>query len=211
MDRDAYGFAVRPQHIQRYREYANIYKEEEEERSDRWKSFLDRLAEPVQLPVNGSTSEEAAGNLITEATEEEVDDSLLKETEGDSLNDEKRNSDVSCEDLTENEDKKSKANRRIHRIQIWAETRPSLRVIEDVMCLRVKKKPDQVREQQDDMKEKTYNQKVILKVHQETLHLERKNGKGRLRRSTFALCFSYMFSTQPEMFYIYHLMILFVI
>ncbi|CAI0442922.1 unnamed protein product [Linum tenue] len=154
MDRDAYGFAVRPQHIQRYREYANIYKEEEEERSDRWKSFLDRLAEPVQLPVNGSTSEEAAGNLITEATEEEVDDSLLKETEGDSLNDEKRNSDVSCEDLTENEDKKSKANRRIHRIQIWAETRPSLRVIEDVMCLRVKKKPDQVREQQDDMKEK---------------------------------------------------------
>ncbi|CAL1387179.1 unnamed protein product [Linum trigynum] len=154
LKRDAYGFAVRPQHIQRYREYANIYKEEEEERSDRWKSFLDRLAEPAQLPINGSTSEEAAGNLITEATEEEVDDSLLKETEGDSLNDEKRNSDVSCEDLTENEDKKSKANRRIHRIQIWAETRPSLRVIEDVMCLRVKKKPDQVREQQDDMKEK---------------------------------------------------------
>lgn len=25
-DRDAYGFAVRPQHVQRYREYANIYK-----------------------------------------------------------------------------------------------------------------------------------------------------------------------------------------
>ncbi|GFY84607.1 Ypt/Rab-GAP domain of gyp1p superfamily protein [Actinidia rufa] len=29
--RDAYGFAVRPQHVQRYHEYANIYKEEEEE------------------------------------------------------------------------------------------------------------------------------------------------------------------------------------
>ncbi|ONM36613.1 TBC1 domain family member 8B isoform X2 [Zea mays] len=43
--RDAYGFAVRPQHLQRYREYANIYKEEEEERSDRWKNFLDRQAE----------------------------------------------------------------------------------------------------------------------------------------------------------------------
>jgi hypothetical protein len=26
VDRDAYGFAVRPQHVQRYREYANIYK-----------------------------------------------------------------------------------------------------------------------------------------------------------------------------------------
>lgn len=26
VNRDAYGFAVRPQHVQRYREYANIYK-----------------------------------------------------------------------------------------------------------------------------------------------------------------------------------------
>lgn len=26
LNRDAYGFAVRPQHLQRYREYANIYK-----------------------------------------------------------------------------------------------------------------------------------------------------------------------------------------
>uniref|UniRef100_A0A0D9VSP4 Rab-GAP TBC domain-containing protein n=1 Tax=Leersia perrieri TaxID=77586 RepID=A0A0D9VSP4_9ORYZ len=43
--RDAYGFAVRPQHLQRFREYAKIYKEEEEERADRWKDFLDRLAE----------------------------------------------------------------------------------------------------------------------------------------------------------------------
>ncbi|CAI0411595.1 unnamed protein product [Linum tenue] len=148
MNRDAYGFAVRPQHIQRYRQYANIYKEEEEERSDRWKSFLDRLAEPAQRPpVNGSPSEEATGTTITEATEEEADDNLVKETE-------KRSSDVSCEDLTEKEEKKSKANRRIHRIQIWTETRQSLRVIEDLMSVRVKKKPDQVKEQQDDTNEK---------------------------------------------------------
>lgn len=26
VNRDGYGFALRPQHIQRYREYANIYK-----------------------------------------------------------------------------------------------------------------------------------------------------------------------------------------
>ncbi|CAL4908616.1 unnamed protein product [Urochloa decumbens] len=43
--RDAYGFAVRPQHLQRYKEYAGIYKEEEEERSDRWKHFLERQPE----------------------------------------------------------------------------------------------------------------------------------------------------------------------
>ncbi|VAH08272.1 unnamed protein product [Triticum turgidum subsp. durum] len=42
--RDAYGFAVRPQHLQRYKEYAGIYKEEEE-RSDRWKNFLERRSE----------------------------------------------------------------------------------------------------------------------------------------------------------------------
>lgn len=44
--RDAYGFAVRPQHSQRYGEYAKIYKEEEEERSQRWRIFLERLVEP---------------------------------------------------------------------------------------------------------------------------------------------------------------------
>lgn len=38
--RDAYGFAMRPQHAQRYREYANLYREEEEKRSDRWNDFF---------------------------------------------------------------------------------------------------------------------------------------------------------------------------
>ncbi|GMI71368.1 hypothetical protein like AT2G37290 [Hibiscus trionum] len=42
--RDAYGFAVRPQHIQTYRQYLNIYKEEEEERSEKWKVFLEHHA-----------------------------------------------------------------------------------------------------------------------------------------------------------------------
>ncbi|KAL6841294.1 hypothetical protein ACP4OV_028812 [Aristida adscensionis] len=52
--RDAYGFAVRPQHLQRYKEYAGIYKEEEEERSDRWKNFLER-----QTELSGQDSEAA--------------------------------------------------------------------------------------------------------------------------------------------------------
>ncbi|CAL9235864.1 unnamed protein product [Arabidopsis halleri] len=41
-DRDAYGFALRPQHVQRYQEYLNIYTEEETERAEKWKNFLDR-------------------------------------------------------------------------------------------------------------------------------------------------------------------------
>ncbi|MED6147975.1 hypothetical protein PIB30_048835 [Stylosanthes scabra] len=38
--RDSYGFALRPQYAQRYREYSSIYKEEEGERSEKWRSFL---------------------------------------------------------------------------------------------------------------------------------------------------------------------------
>ncbi|XP_044981952.1 TBC domain-containing protein C215.01 isoform X4 [Hordeum vulgare subsp. vulgare] len=52
--RDAYGFAVRPQHLQRFREYAKIYKEEEDERTHRWKDFLDRLADSADLPSTPS-------------------------------------------------------------------------------------------------------------------------------------------------------------
>ncbi|XVF55393.1 hypothetical protein PTKIN_Ptkin06aG0033000 [Pterospermum kingtungense] len=46
--RDAYGFSVRPQHIQTYRQYVNIYKEEEEERSEKWKIFLEQHAKKLQ-------------------------------------------------------------------------------------------------------------------------------------------------------------------
>ncbi|PUZ41593.1 hypothetical protein GQ55_9G517200 [Panicum hallii var. hallii] len=58
--RDAYGFAVRPQHLQRFREYAKIYKEEEEERAHRWRDFFDRLADYANVPVTPSVSPYAA-------------------------------------------------------------------------------------------------------------------------------------------------------
>ncbi|KAG2309323.1 hypothetical protein Bca4012_081700 [Brassica carinata] len=50
--RDAYGFSVRPHHVQRYREYVKIYQEEEEERSDRWNSFLKDHAQPGSSEIN---------------------------------------------------------------------------------------------------------------------------------------------------------------
>uniref|UniRef100_A0A0E0CZ03 Rab-GAP TBC domain-containing protein n=1 Tax=Oryza meridionalis TaxID=40149 RepID=A0A0E0CZ03_9ORYZ len=64
--RDAYGFAVRPQHLQRFREYAKIYKEEEEERADRWKDFLDRLAESaddIKASISPSKEDSAVGDV----------------------------------------------------------------------------------------------------------------------------------------------------
>ncbi|KAM0930520.1 hypothetical protein ACQ4PT_000920 [Festuca glaucescens] len=110
--RDAYGFAVRPQHLQRYREYANIYKEEEEERSDRWKNFLDRQAEDDE-----SSGEDA--KIVP------------------SIEDEGATGDAGTPDLS---DEKTPKQQRPHKIQIWSEIRPSLGHIGEMMSLRIKKK-----------------------------------------------------------------------
>ncbi|KAL9685937.1 hypothetical protein QQ045_023391 [Rhodiola kirilowii] len=53
--RDAYGFTVRPQHLQRFKEYASIFKEEEEERSDKRSKFLEQF---VELKESYSSEEE---------------------------------------------------------------------------------------------------------------------------------------------------------
>lgn len=135
--RDAYGFAVRPQHVQRYREYANIYKEEEEERSDRWKSFLERISESAQSRDNSSLEaiDEKEGNRKSE-----VDGSHRAAG---------ANSDESVDGIDPFTSKGSIENgldaaaeegKKTHKVQIWSEIRPSLRIIEDVMSVRVKKR-----------------------------------------------------------------------
>ncbi|CAA0830049.1 Ypt/Rab-GAP domain of gyp1p superfamily protein [Striga hermonthica] len=113
--RDAYGFAVRPQHLQRYREYANIYKEEEEERSDRWKHFLDRQCESAQLAVNRLSDD---NNVVKSNVESSIEDSLSED----------------CKEV------QSITESKVHQIQIWTEIRPSLWAIEDMMNSRVKKR-----------------------------------------------------------------------
>ncbi|XP_039037406.1 ecotropic viral integration site 5 protein homolog isoform X2 [Hibiscus syriacus] len=135
--RDAYGFAVRPQHLQRYREYANIYKEEEEERSDRWNDFLERQAESAQLPINGISSEEGKEASLAA---EDGNNVVEKGTEGDDLSERKSGSDSLSENDTEKEKMQSAPAKRVHQIQIWTEIRPTLRAIEDMMSIRVKKK-----------------------------------------------------------------------
>uniref|UniRef100_A0A0E0JQP4 Rab-GAP TBC domain-containing protein n=1 Tax=Oryza punctata TaxID=4537 RepID=A0A0E0JQP4_ORYPU len=112
--RDAYGFAVRPQHLQRYREYANIYKEEEEERSERWKNFLDSQAEYDEssgedAKVSPSAEDEEAGKKAEDGRSKLSDEQKVKQ-------------------------------QRPHKIQIWSAIRPSLGHIGEMMSLRVKKK-----------------------------------------------------------------------
>ncbi|KAJ6727159.1 ECOTROPIC VIRAL INTEGRATION SITE 5 PROTEIN-like protein [Salix purpurea] len=151
--RDAYGFAVRPQHLQRYREYANIYQEEEEERSDRWKTFLEQQADSSQLPINGTSSEKDIKELHAEATEQEINNGLEKGVEGDDISGEKPSSDILLENVTR-EEKQSATNKKTHGIQIWTEIRPSLHVIEDMMSLRIMRKGNQTKDQQDTKKER---------------------------------------------------------
>uniref|UniRef100_A0A5B6ZUM6 Putative TBC1 domain family member 8B n=1 Tax=Davidia involucrata TaxID=16924 RepID=A0A5B6ZUM6_DAVIN len=147
--RDAYGFTVRPQHLQRYREYANIYKEEEEERSDRWNDFLERQVESAQLPVTGLSTEQVDKALHAEATELEADVSLEKGIKGDELGRKKPGSDGLIENVTEKEEVRAATETKTHRVQIWTQIRPSLRVIEDMMSIRVKKRSNLPKNEQE--------------------------------------------------------------
>ncbi|CAL0320675.1 unnamed protein product [Lupinus luteus] len=138
--RDAYGFTVRPQHLQRYREYANIYKEEEEERSDRWNSFLERQATSSELATERLGVEEDETVLRAQASEEETDDNLKKGVDGDELSSGKPGSDGTAENGGQKEEVPASDETKVHRSQLWTDIRPSLRTIEDMMSTRVKKK-----------------------------------------------------------------------
>ncbi|ESQ52365.1 hypothetical protein EUTSA_v10016235mg [Eutrema salsugineum] len=71
--RDAYGFALRPQHVQRYKEYLSIYTEEETERAEKWKNFLDRLQDSAALSSSEDEFQEADGpDSGEESASEEV-------------------------------------------------------------------------------------------------------------------------------------------
>ncbi|KAA3454072.1 gtpase-activating protein [Gossypium australe] len=137
--RDAYGFAVRPQHVQRYREYANIYREEEEERSGRWNDFLERQADYAQLLTNEMPSEGRKEVLHIEVAED-GNNEARKGVEGDDLCKKKLGSDsLSAKDDAEKEKVLPAPEKRGRQTAIWTEIRPSLRAIEDMMSTRVKK------------------------------------------------------------------------
>lgn len=139
LKRDAYGFAVRPQHVHRYREYANIYKEEEMERSDRWKDFLERQAECAELPVKGLSIEDNCTELHVEASEVEADVSLENGVGGVDLDSKKSNADCLTENVMENKKLPPAKLDKTYQNLTWTKIRPSLCTIEDMMSSRVKK------------------------------------------------------------------------
>ncbi|PKA48516.1 hypothetical protein AXF42_Ash017415 [Apostasia shenzhenica] len=122
--RDAYGFVVRPQHLQRYREYANIYKEEEEERSDGWQKFLESRADSNHVPAPMGSQAALPADSETGLGD---DKDQVEHTE----NDESKETTVQNEPMEKE---------RVHKIQIWSRIKPSLAAIEELMSCRVKKK-----------------------------------------------------------------------
>ncbi|KAK9733461.1 hypothetical protein RND81_04G069100 [Saponaria officinalis] len=132
--RDSYGFAVRPQHLQRYREYGNIYKEEEEERSEKWTNFLLQCSESIQPHKPADKHLKAAeANVATGGTE------TVSEfrTERDDSSGENSTSISWKEAGAEKVAPLTKETKR-HNIKTWASLRRSLAPIETMMCVRVK-------------------------------------------------------------------------
>jgi hypothetical protein len=97
-------------------------QEEEEERSDRWKNFLDRQAEDDE-----SSGEDA--KIVP------------------SIEDEGATGDAGRPDLS---DEKTPKQQRPHKIQIWSEIRPSLGHIGEMMSLRIKKKKQSSADKEED-------------------------------------------------------------
>ncbi|KAK7310307.1 hypothetical protein RJT34_07742 [Clitoria ternatea] len=151
--RDAYGFTVRPQHLQRYREYANIYKEEEEERSDRWNSFLEREAESSELAL-----ERLVAGEDEKVLSDEVDASLEKGEDGhEASNQVAGGSDSTVENGCQKEELPAPEETKVHRVQLWTEIRPSLQTIEDMMSIRVKKKTGGPLKDEEDSEEEFFD------------------------------------------------------
>ncbi|XP_062117064.1 uncharacterized protein LOC133830956 [Humulus lupulus] len=137
--RDSYGFALRPQHAQRYREYANIYKEEEGERSSRWKDFLEQFARHSPPCSSEKEHREEASQADTTETKVEIISERLGE--GDDASDRKliTNDDASSESDLKREVQLSNETK-ARKVHTWAQIRSSLGVIENILGSRVKKK-----------------------------------------------------------------------
>ncbi|KAJ0735903.1 putative Rab-GTPase-TBC domain-containing protein [Helianthus annuus] len=129
--RDAYGFTVRPQYLETFKEFDIIYKNEEDERATKWAVFLEQYSELGQ--PNSSTKSDA------ETTEHKPETILEPSGDENVSSDNKPTHDDQTESATENVVSETPKTKKPV-VQNWAEVRSSLNAIEDVMCRRVKNK-----------------------------------------------------------------------
>nr|GEW49275.1 TBC1 domain family member 8B-like [Tanacetum cinerariifolium] len=78
--RDAYGFTVRPQYLEAFKEFDAIYRSEEEERATKWECFLEEHEELKRL---NSVVEENVTKTDAEVTEIKTDPVLESSGEAD--------------------------------------------------------------------------------------------------------------------------------
>lgn len=119
------------------------HQEEEEERSDRWKDFLEQLKTSTQ-PC--SVVKENKLVLQAEASQEQVEGSPERLGEGDDTGDRQSVSDGSSESDHKKDEQLSRGTK-TGKVQTWAYIRSSLGIIEDMMSSRVKKRKNMKHEQ----------------------------------------------------------------
>ncbi|WCJ26222.1 Ypt/Rab-GAP domain of gyp1p superfamily protein [Euphorbia peplus] len=128
--RDAYGFALRPQHIQRYKEYINIYKEEEGERSEKWRFFLEQQEESNDQSCSVEEERlqsELGEESILERGRDGYDSSEKKDADGSSDCDHRKevqhsvDRNLSLEPETENETKVQISGKSEEEVQLLVE------------------------------------------------------------------------------------------
>ncbi|CAI9268107.1 unnamed protein product [Lactuca saligna] len=148
--RDAYGFTVRPQYLDTFKEFDSIYKKEEEERSTKWRSFLEQQEELVRLnssikkPDDAEVTEENT-NHVLESTQKEGDVlSDKKPTEDNSNNNTNNNQ---TENVPEKVVSEAAKPAKKHALQNWTDVRTSLNTMEDMMCHRVNNPQKHVQEE----------------------------------------------------------------
>lgn len=124
------------------------FQEEEEERSDRWNSFLDRQAESSELTTDSLVVGEGEKVLGDGAAEQEAGAISEKDVDGhEASNRVPGGFDNAGENGSQKEDVPVSEETRVHRVQLWTEIRSSLRTIEDMMSIRVKKKTGSVKDE----------------------------------------------------------------
>ncbi|KAL6528747.1 hypothetical protein OROMI_029392 [Orobanche minor] len=141
--RDTYGFTVRPQHLHTYREYANIYKEEEVERLQKWKSFLEQHA------VSASSAHDFNDDNVRPVVSEDPQVTANKtEPVGAAKKDssEKRSVPGNQEEVLPTKEVATTQHGKFHEAQTWANISPYLNSVERMMSFRVKKKKNMATE-----------------------------------------------------------------
>lgn len=162
--RDTYGFTVRPQHLHRYREYADIYREEEEERLQKWRDFLKQLPQPTsaqdpdqdnnkivvsevsKLPYDPAHTQSLDGER-KDLTEERLGGYEAQQTEpveglsgeGDDSS-EKRSISCTQEESVGTNESPTTRHPKSCDVQTWYKINPSLSSIERMTSIRIKKR-----------------------------------------------------------------------